>query len=242
VGTLATVRDAVIRSSGRYDLGEIGGADAGANLFINMAQKFLDRTQVTPESIRRYQIDYEAGVGNFDVEDLMAIQTVHISTELGRSKLYPKRYESLFYDYAESDLGGTALYYALATSGLAPSQQDLNAITSLDVFTREARDIRFGNSYQTRTLIIRPVPTAPGTLVLVGRFFSPMLVDDEDRSYWTEGGEQALVFASCYMVETSMRNSTAAQDWKTLMLTELNGIDNQMVMEQDLDSDARMNG
>lgn len=245
MGTLGTVRDRFLKASGRFDLGTLGGEDSGANQFINSAQRFLDRTQETPQSTRRFQTDYVVGQESFEIQDLMAPRDIHITTELsGSTKLYFKEYDELFrtFDPTRETDRGLPLYYSFSTAGLCPSQADLNLATYEEQFTRNFQDLKFGNFWQTKMLVIRPVPDTPGTLVLTGRFYSPMLREDEDRSWWTELGEEALLTASLLYLEISMRNQSAARFWQEQLGRDLNSIDNELIWLDSYDKPVRLQG
>lgn len=244
MGTLATVRDSFLRDSGRFDLGTVGGEDNGADWFINSAQRYLDRLQETPMSFRRFQSDYDRGEGNFVIQDLIAPKKITIENDFGKSKLYHKEYDELveIYDPEQEIQYGPPLYYDFAIAGLSPELSDLGYHNYAEQFTRQSTDVKFGNFWKTKTLVIRPVPDVSGTLILYGRFYSPILREDEDRSYWTEEAEQALVFASLYMLEASMRNRDASQYWHSLLGNELNVIDNELIWRDTYDKPIRRLG
>ena len=99
---LLAIRLAFVKQSMRYDLVTTAAAttDNGANLFINQAQRFLDRRLIAPNSERRFTKLLKAGEDWFTMDNVISIKAVTI-IDMGDSTKQRTDITQYGYDYKD---------------------------------------------------------------------------------------------------------------------------------------------
>lgn len=86
--------------------------------------------------------------------------------------------------------------------------------------------------YEYEAVHILPPSDGSYTISILGKFYSPKLIRDNDKTFWTEEYPNILVHAALYELEKSYRNSTGANDWLNSVVVGLKGIDDEMVEQE----------
>jgi len=214
---------------------------AGADIYINAGQQYLDTKVDTPASPARYQVDITAGDYVVNLYGCAEIYNVWIINSDGRSELERQEIEDLKYYYEGDTLtntdSDTPLYYAVNITSLSPQQSSLTSETYSDTFTYEYEDINFGSHYDNddrtmiKSLLIMPPTDETYTLVVYGKFYSPTLWLDADTSFWTEQYPEILCYAAMYCLNVEYENAQKVGYWKAVIDDAVSGI--QDILEYD---------
>lgn len=241
IDNLAEVRRLFIQASRRYDLitgGDLTtNADNGANVFINAAQRYLDRITDLPQQVRRYHALLSADEYAITFSNLIRLDSLSLITSTTRTDItqYRRTRRELKYLYAEPIAemsSGEPTYWAFNVIGLSPdlfgsSEAELTAASLTDV-----ADLHFGEEtpdFAYNGIIFGVKADVDYNVEVEGKFYSPFLSEDTDVSIWTVSHPLLLVQAACYMVERQMKNSSGMKSWLDSMQPELNDLDNMSV-------------
>jgi len=234
---LSTVRDLFLRHSGRYDLGTIGGADNGANTFINEGQKYLDRLMNNPKSQGRVFRKLSTSGYHVLFPYCRVIESVWVGDSDSLTKLEKVEMSDLkeAYNQPFSQLDtGKPLYYSPAVLRMVP-ESDRTAIEDVDGMLGYM-DVMFGKHYEYNGVIMLPPADKDYHVEVWGLFLSPPLTSDSDESYWTENHPLVLMMAAMRQVEIVYRNTEGRKDWEAAIQAELYGVERDFVDEGAVDS------
>lgn len=227
---LLEVRQWFVTDAGRYDLvSDITSfADNGADKYIYMGQRWLDRVTEHHRELARVFRVLEAGEWFCKVQDFRVLKNVWLNTAsvqwpleyLSRDKLqieYPSPISAI--------TPGAPLYYShafLRSNSLNDPETD--AIGSL------ATVLPASNEYNG--IIIMPPCSEQVTVEILGKFFSEKLVNDTDENFWSINEPGILVMAALRALETFYRNTQGRKDWESAIRAEL------LEMEKDYIEDS----
>ena len=136
-------------------------------------------------------------------------------------------------------VSGNPLYYCPAVLRAVP-ETDRTPVGSLDAFLGFA-DIMFGEHYNYNGVLIVPPPDQVLHVEVWGLFYSPALLGDTEKSYWSEAHPEALLMAAYRQLEVVNRNSQGVKDWENSINETLFGIDKDVV-EEDISGADQMEG
>ena len=249
--SLIEVRERLARESGRHDLVKdfAGGdySDSGngvSNRLINDAQRLLDRKASFIKAYSWHKKDVSVGTYRLNFRYCSAIKEVWFMPDGGdRYKLAKKSLSWIRAEYggAYSEMSeGTPLYYAPRIVNLGPDQVDLTSQNYTDEFSNDYEEILFsdeGEHFLYNGVLWMPPNETAGTISVLGRFWSPPLSDDNDKSFWTEVHPDILSLAAQYVLERTYRNREGMADYMSAILDALDDLDREVVEEeaQDLD-------
>ena len=108
-------------------------------------------------------------------------------------------------------------------------------------FTFDFENFTFGDHYSTRGILLLPPTDAIATISVLGRFHSFFSTTDGDKNYWYEQQEDVMVLACLAVLERSYRNTEGYNDWIRTIKQELDGIDKDLV-EDDNSISMTMDG
>ena len=240
---LYEIRNRFIQSTGRLDLGTIGdestGVDGGADKFINDGQRYLDElapTNFLPNA--RLQKDIAVGVFYIDTKDCRSIKYVAVTNSNGSKTLLKINDKQELYciygkPFAEVPRGCT-IHYCVDPSKLSPEQDDLNPGNIDSVTTRDIEDIQYYDCDETecRRILLMPPTDQLLTVKVYGLFWSRKLVDNCDKSFWTERYADLLVTAAQFQLENFYRNTEGMRDKMEYIKSVFRGIDNNLIEEE----------
>lgn len=233
-GTALWVRRRFVEESGRFDLvvdaEDENFGDNGADVFVNRAQRWLDR-QVYPNGAKGRRV-VNLSVGEYEIlaDYIVSLELVYVVDADGdRHELSRARYRDIIMSYDSDVTQGTPAYWAFNVPRLAPEQRaetDLSGYEGVD-------DMVTGDEYEKRQVIIYPPPDEAFTIQMYGRFWSPRITSGSDKTWWTVNAPELLILAAQYMHEVSLGNRSGARDWLeavNVQLVELikDEIDNEM--------------
>jgi hypothetical protein len=231
---LLEVRQWFVKESGKYSLvtDTTSWLDNGANVYLNAAQRMLDRLQTTKQSLGMNYTRVEAdgfSVVFQDCRSIELVRAIRISDD-GRSDLTKKTQDyirSLSFSTATSSTG-TPLYYAPVNFRLAPGrsiQLDQLEIPASYVTLIGEKD------YNYNGIVFFPAADEPYVMEIIGNFYTPTLINDEDESFWTAQHPEILVMGAQCIVEMFNRNSEGVKDWTNAIKGLLSGIDYDLAEE-----------
>lgn len=232
---LVTIREQLVRTTGRYDLvvDTTDWADNGADFYINSGIKYLDRLETTKKSYARSFPQITSGDWYTIIQNCRAIKEVWCSDVDGvRWKLEKKDFGILRTAYNELPTqldGGSPLYYSPVQT-LRKDTETASQMT-IDYFynteTTEAVD-----HFTYNALVFMPPADATYRLEVVGLFETPELSDDEDENYWSVTHPIILVMAAARAIEVMYRNTQGVNDWTAAIKAELFGVALDMIEEE----------
>lgn len=224
--SLKETRIQFIEFSGRYDLvvDTVNYVDAGADKFIHAGQRWLDRRFVISKEVARWYKDISTGNWYALVPSCRTISEVWMSNErCGKWQLEKLVLSELRLEVPKLPTvdGGQALIWAPASLRSIPEVPGTTIVDKYGsvVFTEP------GDHYANNGLIWAPPIGEATTLEVVGNFYQPSLVADNDKNYWTEEEQFALTLAACRALEQSYRNMQGMVDWESAVNSELLGLE-----------------
>lgn len=244
---LKEVRALFLEASGRLDLVNPDGGNAGADRFINAGQRFLDSRQDTPKSVARVIRPMPPGSARIVFRDCRAIKEVWVANAEGRRELemlpinsFRKLYPSLLVSseavppvLTVTAPRGAPLHYAKAIVGLASEQEFLSQAAFEAAAGSSLKygygDVVPGDHYAYRSVLVAPVPETEMTIEVWGHFWSRWLERDTDQSYWTTMMPDTLLAAAMWKVECFYRNEAGARSWLEMIAQNLSGTDKDLV-------------
>lgn len=217
--------------SGRHDLVEDDGSDAGRGLgtFINEGRKFLDRLDETQKSWGVVFADLALGEVYVTIRQCRAIKEVWAASATeGRWQLEKSDLQDLMDEYlmslpAEMD-SGTPLYYSPAITRVVPSS---DAPASFEQFMGYVAVP--GHDYNA---VLVNCPTSEAiTLIVNGLFYSDALTDDTDENYWSAEHPLLLYMSTMRQIEVINRSTQGVNDWTNAILVEMKQLGMDLVEE-----------
>jgi hypothetical protein len=245
--TYKDIRKKFVEISGRYDLvNPDTWEDNGADFYLNMGQRMLDRRLDSKKMIARYPFALTAGSIIVKTTGLRSIKEVWIANAEGKAQLTYVPLNKLKGVYAEESASlenGVPLYYSPAV--FRPFPDNLATVTSL----YDVEDLLIaGTHYTYNGVIVMPPPSEGYTLTILGLFYSPYLSAAlvggtwvQTQSYWTMNEPQTLLEAALSRLATFAGNITSAREHKEAMLEDLRDLDFDAV-DEILAGDMEMEG
>lgn len=242
------IRKKFVEMSGRYDLVKTDWNDNGADFFINLGQRFLDRMTRHRKAEAKYITDVDSDTWVVPIENCRAVNEVYVRGSSGtivKLDKYKYRDFRVYLGELVGDLGsGTPAYYAVVNlRGYPDESEDFGDY----VDTEDIHQTWDGeNTHYSRIgVIIYPKPSESLELSVYGLFYSPTLSAvyadgawTQTASYWTSEHPDALLYAALYKMETFYRNTEGSKDWLGVLQLEINTYDFDLVEEDMADIDC----
>ena len=231
---LVQIRAQFRTTSGRHDLVAADGSDTGADFFINAGQRHLDRRSQVQKSFATCFRFLEIGRYSVQFPYCRAVKEIWVGTTEARWQLKKKNLADLLAGYFTSLPSGidsgTTLYYSPAVTRAAPETFNTPA-DELESFAGYV-DVLSADHFAYNSILVAP-PTSERLAVQVkGLFYSDQLVEDTDKSYWTEVHPDILIMAAMRAVEIINRNTQGVNDWNSAISEEVTKIDMDLVEEE----------
>jgi hypothetical protein len=212
--TLGGVRKLLVKTSGRYDLVRDGAnndfTDMGmANMYINQAQRWLDRRLPHHKSRAKLFKTLAANDGVITFQECRFVRNV--------------------YEVSQTDSSKTLLDWATLYVGLAPDQ--IATAEDYDDLPDGADHVVFGEHWPHQAVYVEP-STESRTILVEAEWYCPKLEDDTDRSYWTTQHPLLLAHTASLLMEVSMRNSQGVEDYMKPVIDDLRMISNDLMAEE----------
>ena len=236
---LSSIRNMLVEATGRQDLLDAGMA-VGADTLINEGQKLLDRKLDGSKSGARYPIDISAGDLLIPVPYCRAIKKVFVHSSTERAELVKQDVHVLREEYSSATsliTRGQPLYYSPINIRPFPELIDTSLFNQPWLFN----DLMTSGHYYFNGLLLMPPADANYTLDIWGLFYSDVLVNDADESYWTEVHPLLLVNAAMYRLECIYRNTEGQRDLMASIELDLMDITKD-VIEEDAEGRSVMEG
>ena len=235
--TYKDIRQKFVEISGRYDLvNPDTWEDNGADFYLNMGQKVLDRNLDSKKMLAKYPFALTTGNIIVKTPGLRTIKEVWIANVDGKKQLEYVPLNELKKGFPkESNLlnGGIPSYYSPAV--FRPFPDELISVTGL----YDVEDLLLsGTHYEYNGVIVMPPPNGDYTLTIFGLFHSPtlsaVLIGNtwiQTKSYWTDNEPYTLLEAALSRLATFAGNITSAREHKEAMNEDLRALDYDAVDE-----------
>lgn len=229
--SLLVVRNMLVEATGRRDLISTGIA-LGADLYINEAQRTLDRMLMGSKAGARYFIDLDASQVLVPLYNCRAIGKVFIGSAAERTELTRYDQHELRALYPTPYSGqATGIPTMFAPIWVRPYPIEVFAASMNQEWMLE--DIIDHGSENFNALLLLPPPDVDTyTLEVWGLFYSDTLVNDTDVSYWTEEHPLLLVKTAMMHLEATYRNFEGYNDMKQAMADDMLEIQKDVVEEE----------
>lgn len=214
--TLLEIRNLFIDLSGREDLATdlVDGAlttprgvGVQADMFINTAVRQLDLWQETVNTLRAYIYPLGANIKVFELPACAAIDSISMVGSTETQAISFQVYQIQMDPYGQatprSDTSLRTYQYSQDSGDYAAVAVELDA------------------AYETGQ-----------TLLVKGYFYTPYLLNNSSRNYWSEQYPLTLVHAALYALEGSYRNIEGMKAWKVQIDETLNGIDKKLAQRE----------
>lgn len=231
---LLQLRQQLRSISGRFDLVNEDSSDNGANFFINSGQRHLDRLDTNQKSFGVCYRICEPNSYSVSFPYCRAVKEVWAATATAKWQLEKKNLADLIAGYfttLPSGIdSGSPLYYAPTITRAVPEISIVGADTFGDF--SEYVDVISENHFAYNCVLIAP-PTDENLLIEIkGLFYTGELVNDTDKSYWSEVHPDILIMAAMRHIEIINRNTQGVNDWTRSIMTEISNIGKDLVEEE----------
>jgi hypothetical protein len=215
---LGEVREWFIEITGRQDLVDVEGKDSGAGKYINAGQRFLDRRIDFKKASGVYFKSLAANDWYLKLGNCRTLEKVWVNDTEERWELEKKDLLWLHNEYpdliSETDAGEPLYWSPAILRGIRVGDVDVQG--SFFNFVQP----EMGNEDLVGLVILPPSDVAV-VMELWGKFYSPLLENDYDETYWSVVVPETLVKAAAYQLEISYRNTEGARDWLGAIDVEL---------------------
>ena len=225
---LLGARQALVESSGHYELVNSDWTDNGANRFLNAGQRWLDRAM--PYHKQDAWLYYHLDPGEY----LITFRSARIIRAVWRQSEYSRQMlERLFmHEFLESyglnldaSVTGTPIHWTPITVDASPAQASSDLPSGEPVISASA--------YPYRGLVIGPPVDTETIIQIHAAWYSPELINDIDTSFWAYNHQELLVRAAMAQIEIDLhRNTTGRRDFEEPLLADLSKIYHDMVAEE----------
>jgi hypothetical protein len=215
--SLLDIRRQFVESSGRVDLvvDTVNYADRGANWFIQAGQRYLDRKLETGNARARYFGKLAYGTNTMKMPKARVIEKVIRAYPETKTELYKDNCPSLF---VNDQLGVPKSYIPLT---IRPAVGTVLDLIPGNEATISWSDITFHG------LLFNINAEIDYGIEVDGLFYSPDLLMDTDRSFWTEEHPEILVASSFLAMERFYRNFDGLKESKASV--------DELIMQLDFD-------
>ncbi len=233
--TLVEIRAWFIRLSGRYDL-QAAGEDNGTDFFINQAIRFLEKKVEVPEATAR--LYYPLAAGEYSVtfqHNCRVIREVWVNDAEDRFELEKVPLRELRDFYADQVIeldSGQPTYYSLAELRALETTARDSLATFLDKTWDEA-----DTNYDFRGIVLAPPSDGNYVVEVKGLFGQAELTANADENYWTVREPLLVIRAALYMLESTMRGASNADQWLKATMDGIAELDKDTITEQIVDID-----
>ena len=220
--------------SGRFDLVNEDGSDNGANFYVNAGQRHLDRLDTNQKS---FGICYRFCEPNFYAVTFpycRAVKEVWAATITARWQLEKKNLQDLIAGYfttLPSGIdSGNPFYYSPTVTRAVPETFNTES-DNFEAFSGYV-DIISANHFAYNCVLMAPPTNEKLLIEIKGLFYTDELVNDEDKSYWSEVHPDILIMATMRHIEIINRNTQGVNDWSVSIATEITNIGKDLVEEE----------
>lgn len=193
----------------RVKLVELSGRhdllEGKGDFFIRSGQRFLDGLTEFPGSRSIVTRDLEKGSRKVNIGNCKVVDEVRLT--VGDKDLLMKRlpYTGFVNKYTGKENG-------------KPAEYTVEGVDS-------------GESY-TLTLLTGPTPDSDYQIKVKGKFPSAVLVNKDDKSFWSVNHPDILVQSALYQLEKYYRNTQGAQDHLNAILQDVQGIQHDIAEDE----------
>jgi hypothetical protein len=225
---LLDIRQKFVEFTGRYDLvvDTDEFADNGADWFINAGQRYLDRSLDVGKVRAKYFGTLLANRHAMALPNTRVIEKVYAVVEGEQKELHKAEDEFIrwFYNkYREETL--TRPYYYAPTVLRIAEDSSLASIPG-DIATVQYQDEEYSG------IFFGQKADQDYGIIVQGLFYSPKLLSDTSRSFWTEVHPEILIAASLLSIERLYRNFEGVKESRASV--------QELVAQLDMDAVAQL--
>jgi len=217
--------------SGRFDLVNADFTDNGADFFINEGSKFLDRLDETQKSWATCFRFLNIGYYSASIPYCRAIKEVWVGSTTARWQLEKIDLQDLITSYLSGDpaerTSGDPLYYSPTITRYIPD--DAKPV-DIEAFLQWV-EIPSGNANEYNTILLNVPTDTKLTVEIKGLFYSPELINDTDKNYWSEVHPLLLYMSAMRYIEVTNRNTQGVNDWTKAIMADMGRLGMDLVEE-----------
>lgn len=202
---LSELRSLFLQLSGRYDLVDPDDftQPAGCDVYLVEGSRFLDRKMTTANDMDSIFCKIKVDSYFLSFAEARVIKEVWFYDTSERIKLveYPRdKIRLLFGDILTGVTKAAPYTYGTVRGKKVSGASPADFLTEIKLSTTDMNGIVYNPSDRV------------GTIEVVGKFYSPNLIDEEEN-YWSVHHGMLLVWAAMYNLEISYRNTEGSKDW-----------------------------
>jgi len=208
---LGKVRQMFVEATGRYDL-DAPEPIMGASHYLNAGQRMLDKMLSEGKSVAVYFKNLAAGNMVVTLPKCRVIDEVFLITSTARIQLTKWDVHELRAEYSDATsflIRGEPANWAPCIIRPYPKTVTANSFVQewgLDHIVATGHSAFNG-------ILLMPPSDGAYTLEVWGLFWSDVLVNDSDETYWTEEHPEVLLKAAMYQLESMYRNTEGQKDF-----------------------------
>lgn len=241
---LLEIRTEFIKASGRYDLvNPTTWADAGADKFITMGQRDLERRIGRGPVKGKLMVDIAAGDYLISFENCRTIHSVSVMDSEGKYevvKLTPATLRKLstqwdegnpwMKPFADMAQGRPSIYYP-TTLRRIPDGGDFSGDSAILASYIEVSATQVTNTYG---IVLLPPADASYAVEIEGVFYNAVLSDSTDTNYWSEMYPQLLIQAALLQHDKLYRGKSTVIQREQDIQSSLIDIEKDIVDEESI--------
>ncbi len=237
--TAAFIAERAVKATGRYDLvtNAPGGdySDNGIYYYMNKAQRWLDLRagDFDLKRIELFTISTSSGSAYLELDGLRIVEAVWTeSSDLELEKLEECTIEELIEkenDDTSTATPGTPEYYALLPTGL----ERASGATGSSEVSGQYNGGAAVACYPFKGIALFPYAASTTRLRVKGRFFSPVLTESNQVSYWTTIHPGLLVDATIREIVTEFENDSEIRLWSGKVEEQMFELTKSFIQEEE---------
>lgn len=225
---LRDLREQFVNLSGRADLVDDLGNDAGADFFIRAGQQLLDRWGDFGTG-NSGVLTLSVGAQSVPLLNCWKVQSVAVQLDCGKLELLQELTSAKAISLSSPCDDGIKGYYLerifdMPRFGAKSKASTYSKQRAIDFALRAGEQ-----SFSALRLRLVPKPSEPKTLRIQGLFAEPPLKDDLDENMWSVQHPMLLLKAALYQLEVCYRNTEGANDWMNAIVLERKEIEDQQL-------------
>ena len=238
---LLEIRTQFAKISGRYDLVGTSFIDAGADVYINEGQRFLDRKFDYGPALGKYYVDLIAGTFKVPLTDCRSVLEVWVLNSDSRTELKPLDEYELRSIYQSNSVYSTPLTIMTQDRPLYYYPTNFRRVPDTGTFTDSATLISYLDTTSptdstVNGLIIIPPPATGYAIEVSGLFYSPKLVADIDTNYWTLNHPNLLITAALRQLDIMYNSARNLRTFDEAMATDLRDLEYDFISQSTTDA------
>jgi hypothetical protein len=235
---LLDIRKQVVALSGHYELvvDTVDYEDNGVDNFIYQGQRMLDRKIDFTFSEGSYFVDLTIGQFTLPLSDCRVIEEVWIMDENGRKRVefvdqstlrgkdIPFAREWFVKPFSKMEKGLPQYFYP-SSLRRAPD----NGVTTGDSATLKSYLAIKNPTTSFNGIVFVPPADKTYSIEVIGMWYTPKLVENDDENYWTVNYSNLLVMGALHQISSLYGGAESADNWDKKIDNELQDLEKDHV-------------